>query len=176
MCSTWRPGPVTSIVRQVNFFMASAGITHGPPVELQPGADATAVSIPFASASSMAYRKAAFQPGEPYGMVSATMGFMPIPPASNWWKPPIPARSIHSISFWIPSMVTFPSIQCHHTRGRASCGGSANPSYSGPCACAPTTASRAASTEVHLFIGKRPYSVNFLPEPQACPTTSPMAR
>ncbi len=42
--------PVTSTVRQVSFFIASAGFTQGPPVELQPGADAMANSIPRESA------------------------------------------------------------------------------------------------------------------------------
>ncbi len=37
------------------------------------------------------------------------------PPASNWWKPAMPAASIHSRSFRMPSRETSPSIQCHQT-------------------------------------------------------------
>ena len=48
---------------------------------------------------------------------------MLIPPASNWWKPPIPALFIHSMSFLIPSLETFPSIQCHQTCGLELLGG-----------------------------------------------------
>ena len=40
----------TSRVRQVSFFIAFSGLTQGPPVELQPGAEAMATSIPRESA------------------------------------------------------------------------------------------------------------------------------
>src|SRR5260221_8391067 len=47
--------------------------------------------------------------------------------ASNCWTPPMPTRFIHSRSRVIPSRVTLPFIQCHHTRGRAASGGSLKP-------------------------------------------------
>ena len=46
---------------QVSFFMASWGRTQGPPVELQPGAEAIPTSISRESARWMAYEKASFQ-------------------------------------------------------------------------------------------------------------------
>ena len=51
--------------------------------------------------------------------------------------PPIPTRFIHSRSLRMPSSVTLPFIQCHHTRGLATDGGARK-----PC----TSASREAGT------------------------------
>jgi len=35
------------------------------------------------------------------------------------WNPAMPARFIHSKSLVMPSLLTFPCVQCHHVRGRA---------------------------------------------------------
>src|SRR3954464_16014006 len=51
--------------------------------------------------------------------------------ASKFCRPPMPTRFIHSRSSWIPSLVTLPFIQCHHTRGRALLGGFSNPRLRG---------------------------------------------
>src|SRR3954471_22440542 len=40
----------------------------------------------------------------------------------------MPTRFIHSRSLVIPSLVTFPPVQCHQVRGLAESGGFANPS------------------------------------------------
>ena len=53
--SVWLlPLPFTSIVRQVSFFIPSAGSTQGPPVLLHPGAEAMPASMPNESARWMA--------------------------------------------------------------------------------------------------------------------------
>src|SRR3954451_21969796 len=51
--------------------------------------------------------------------------------ASKFWNPASPARCIHWRSRSIPSLVIFPFIQCHHTRGRAPLGGFWKPLLSG---------------------------------------------
>ena len=59
-----------------------------------------------------------------------------------------PIRCSHSRSSWIPSGSTLPSIQCHHTRGRASSGGSVKRDQSASIASsltAPPAPSRASS-------------------------------
>ena len=104
--------------------MASSGFTHLPPVELHPGALAIVTSMSKESAMCRAKRKASFHPSERYGSLTLAALGMLIPPASNWWKPPMPDLFIHSMSFLIPSFETLPSIQCHHTCGLASLGGS----------------------------------------------------
>src|SRR5207248_306480 len=43
--------------------------------------------------------------------------------ASKFWKPPMPELYIHVRSLRMPSLVIFPCIQCHHTRGLAELGG-----------------------------------------------------
>src|SRR5690348_1368453 len=55
----------------------------------------------------------------------------------------MPTRFIHSRSFVMPSLVTFPPVQCHHVRGLAASGGCAKPadrsSARAAVACAVTT-------------------------------------
>ena len=63
------------------------------------------------------------QAGDPNTTGSGTTRGVPIPP-SNTCTPRTPMRCSHSRSSRIPSGSTLPSIQCHHTRGRASSGGS----------------------------------------------------
>ena len=56
------------------------------------------------------------------------------------------------MSFRMPSIDTLPSIQCHHTRGLASCGGFLNPSYTVPCARTPCAKVSDRSAIITFFI------------------------
>ena len=55
--------PSTRVSLHTSFFMACAGGTHGPPLSLQPGEPAMAISKPNWSASVAAYWKASFHSG-----------------------------------------------------------------------------------------------------------------
>ena len=49
---------------QTSFFMACSGFTHGPPVLLQPGQLAMAISMPSESVSLVAKRKQSCHSGD----------------------------------------------------------------------------------------------------------------
>jgi hypothetical protein len=55
--------PSTRVSLQTSFFMAWAGVTHGPPDSLHPGEPAIAISRPSWSASVAAYENASFHSG-----------------------------------------------------------------------------------------------------------------
>src|SRR5580704_10118416 len=114
-----------SVSLHTYFFMPCAGGTQGPPVSLQPGEPAIAISIPNWLPRVIAYLRASFHLGVMYASrLLTTCGVASA--ASKFWKPAIPTRCIHSRSSLIPSSVILPFIQCHHTRGRAEAGGSSN--------------------------------------------------
>src|SRR5512143_1206618 len=120
----WPPFTRTSL--QTYFFMPSLAGTHGPPLSLQPGEPAMAISSFSDSASCAVKWNASFQSGVMYvRRFGTTWGV--VRPASKFWKPPIPTRLIHSRSALIPSFVMLPFIQCHQTRGFAESGGFRNP-------------------------------------------------
>ena len=73
-------------------------------------------------------------------------------PASKLWNPAIPASFIHRRSFLIPSLVMFPFIQCHQTRGQASFGGSWNPLYRSFADCAYDVTERSAASAAMMLI------------------------
>src|SRR6185312_7986820 len=64
----------------------------------------------------------------------------------------MPARCIHSRSFRIPSLVIFPFIQCHHTRGFAAFGGFLNLSYNESSACFSLFRQLSKKSSVDLFL------------------------
>ena len=55
--------PSTRVSLQTYFFIACAGVTHGPPLSLHPGEPAMAISRPSWSASVVAYLNASFHSG-----------------------------------------------------------------------------------------------------------------
>src|ERR1035437_2023514 len=121
--------PWTTVSLQTYFFIASGPGTHGPPLSLQPGEPAMASSSPSWYARVVAYLKASFHSGVMYAMrFSTTCGVAKA--ASKFWNPPRPTRCIHSRSSLMPSLLMFPFIQCHHTSGRALCGGFTKPLFS----------------------------------------------
>jgi len=117
------PSPQT--IRSASLFMPSLASTQGPPVSLQQGEAAMASSSPLRSASAAAKRKAFFQSGVMNASRFGTIGGV-LSAASKFWRPPMPTRFIQAMSLAMPSSVTLPFIQCHHTRGRARFGGSSN--------------------------------------------------
>src|SRR5262245_42455818 len=114
--------------------MPCSGVIHGPPVSLPPGELKIVISRPRRFASEAACLTASNHSGVPKLILLATS--CPPPEATSArWNPAMPARRIHSRSFVIPSLVTFPFVQCHHVRGRAESGGLLNPSRSGSADC-----------------------------------------
>ena len=75
------------------------------------------ISIPSESAMSRARLNASFQPSLIYGLLGRTIAGVDLKAASKQCMPLMPILSIHKRSFLIPSGVTIPFIQCHHTLG-----------------------------------------------------------
>src|SRR4051812_5291768 len=122
-----RRPPATTKSLQTTFYIASASSTHGPPAALHPADVAIVSSKPSSSAFSVANRIALRHSGDwnTSRFETSCGAFMP---PSNTWAPPMPTRCIHPKSSAMPFSSMLPFIQCHHTRGRASSGGEANPS------------------------------------------------
>lgn len=78
-----------------------------------------------------------------YGRLLATGGSIGRS-ASKFWTPPMPMRFIHAKSLAMPSLLTLPFIQCHHTLGRPLTGGSRNGSASATGAACVAVACAAA--------------------------------
>src|ERR1035437_10165686 len=147
--------PCTGVSLHTNFFMACAGVTHGPPLSLHPGEPAMAISSPNWSASVVVYLKASFHSGVIYTRrLSTTSGVLSA--ASKFWKPPMPTRFIHSRSSLMTSLVMLPFIQCHQTRGLALSGGfwkprsSASPEFCAETIHAPNSTVRSAAPPARL--------------------------
>ena len=159
-------GPSTSVWLQTSFFIACSGLTHGPPVSLQPAELKIDISSPNRSASDAAWRTASIHSGVPHKSFLSTV--WPLPEeTSAICMPPIPTRFIHSRSLVIPSLVTLPPVQCHHVRGLAESGGfwkprtSASPESCGQTTQAPSRAAirpakHALSAVLDLRIGVSP--------------------
>ena len=80
-----------------------------------------AISRPSRSASAAEWLKASFQSGViQTSRFSVNCGTPRLP--SNICMPAMPTRFIHSRSAVMPSLVTLPFSQCHHTRGFARVG------------------------------------------------------
>src|SRR5262249_46832547 len=135
-------------------------VIHGPPVSLQPGELKIVISRPRRFASEAACLTASNHSGVPKLILLATS--CPPPEATSAsMNPAMPARFIHSRSLVMPSLVTFPCVQCHHVRGRAESGGFLNPTRSGSADCVNvtltaiderTTASRMSPAQRAVFI------------------------
>ena len=109
-----RVPPLTTVSRHSMRFMASSGVTHGPPVLLQPGAEGSTMSMPSESASPTASLRQSFHSGVMYFTRCGTICGV-FSPASKRCTPLIPTRCIHSRSLRMPSGVMLPFSQCHHT-------------------------------------------------------------
>src|SRR5689334_12210087 len=70
----------------------------------------------------------------------------------------MPTRFIHSRSRRMPSLVTLPFIQCHHTRGRAAAGGSAKSRRKLSSAHAEQISEQAQATNSRRFIGRSSFN------------------
>src|ERR1035438_7291114 len=68
----------------------------------------------------------------------------PMPAPSKFMKPPTPTRLNQSRSFSMPVFVILAFIQCHHTRGCASCGTLRKPFNNSFLVWAPPAADSAA--------------------------------
>ncbi len=113
------PGPVKFVFAQINLCIAISGVTHGPPLPVQPGPLCTDSSIPTLAASLTAWLKSACHSGvrKPMGPAGASSV------TSMSTAPPMPTRLIASKSAVIPSREIFPSTQNQCTHGRADRGG-----------------------------------------------------
>ena len=141
-------GPSTRVSLHTTFFMPSSGLTQGPAVSLHPPDAAIDISRPSRSASAAAWRNASFQSGViQTSRLSTNSGTPRLP--SNICMPAMPTRFIPSRSAVMPSLVTLPFSQCHHTRGRADSGGSLKPrSSASSCGAAPRVRGGAAEDGV----------------------------
>ena len=110
--------PLTTCSDQTTFFIASAGSTHGPPAALHPDEVATASSMRSSDAVRTAVSTASSQASDPGRTAAGTTSGPPIPP-SKTCTPRTPTSWSQRRSRSMPSGSTFPSIQCHHARGRA---------------------------------------------------------
>src|SRR5262245_7278650 len=109
-------GPITIVSLHTSFFMACSGLTHGPPVSLHPGELKMVISNPSRSASAALWRTASSHSGVPKTIFLSTVWPPPEATSANW-KPPMPARFIHSRSLVMPSLVTLLLVQCHQVLG-----------------------------------------------------------
>ncbi len=116
-------GPVTSVsVKTTNFMLFFAGF-HGPPDEDHPLQFGRQSSSPSRRASAAACLITSNHSGVLYAMGPSGISH----PASKICAPPSPIAFIASRSAVMPSLETFPFIQCHQVCGLAEFGGFSNP-------------------------------------------------
>ena len=116
--------PFTDVSDVVTIFIELDAAFHGPPELDQPLQLGMMTSSPSRRASAHAKRMCSSHAG----VLKATGPGGISHPASKRCTPPSPASAIASKSAVMPSLETFPFIQCHHVCGLASRGGLRNPS------------------------------------------------